>query len=408
MLSVNAFAEDCTPVLKPTKYQVQKGDHIAAILRTLKLEPVFGKNKSLEQLLKLNQVPNPNVINPNAELQIPFKCEEQVTGWQKIDRGSDRLLVREKTKFIRIDFSEPKPQPTNENEAALKPVEKIKSETVTETILNQNVPLKENSELDLATQADQPEISEALRYRMICEGEWTGSECISRYSTIFGTFGGWNNRYDGTDPSVITNNKGVLLSKLNPQVGIGWQNYWTGNFKTVLYAATQYSQLLPEGKEVPIDASKKWLGSFEAKARYEKGKWGVGLGMKYFDKLFYRFRFSGLIHPCLNFAGCGVFVHPATVLELSADLSYLVYQSGKFRYDVTGSYNYLGSASTSAFDVKPGYGFGVNFRVTHDRVKEYLFGEVAYSRSSQDTTIEKQTASELGFTFGYAWKLKDW
>jgi hypothetical protein len=46
--------------------------------------------------------------------------------------------------------------------------------------------------------------------------------------------------------------------------------------------------------------------------------------------------------------------------------------------------------------------------VTHDRVKEYIFGTMKYELSQQDTDILSQKAAELGFKFGYAWKLKDW
>ena len=413
---------NCSDVEKPTKYRVQKGDHIAAILRTLQLEPVFGKNNSLEKLLKINSVPNPNLIEPGQELAVPFSCEEQVAVWQSEDRGSDRLLIRKKDSFVTTDNKEIKPgslieSSTDEAEPApVAPVinNAIVVQDMTDKIIESNQPVEEldRKNIDALTEPGNVEMSEALRYRMICDGEWTGTECVTRYSILFATLSGWYNRYDGIDPAVASNNQGVLLSKLNPTGGIGWNNYWTENFKTELYASMQQSQLLPESREIPIEQNRKYLGSFRIGARYETGSWGFGLGYRQFDKLFYRFRFSGLTQPCFSqdssFAGCGIFVHSASVGSLSADISYMIFQAGKLRYDVRADYFTLGKARTGGFNVLEGSGYTVGFRITHDRVKEYIFGDITYGMSQQNTSIEIQRATELGFTFGYAWKLRDW
>lgn len=427
----------CSEVSKPTKYLVRKGDHIAAILRTLQLEPVFGKNNSLERLLKINNVPNPNLIEPGQELAVPFSCEEQVSVWQSEDRGSDRLLSRKRDSFVTTDNKEVKPgskielstevieqtpiAPTPmgvEVVEAQPPAPKVNNATIvqdtTDKIIDSNKPIEElnRKNIDSLTDTGNIEMSEALRYRMICDGEWTGTECVTRYSILYVTLSGWYNRYDGIDPAVASNNKGVLLSKLNPMAGIGWNNYWTENFKTELNATYLQSQILPESREIPIEGNKKYLGSFRLGARYETGPWGFGLAYRQFDKLFYRFRFSGLTQPCFSpdvtFAGCGIFVHAASVGAFSADISYMLHQAGKFRYDVRADYIKLGSARTGGFDIKEGTGYSLGFRVTHDRVKEYIYGDITYGISEQNTTIEIQKATELGFTFGYAWKLRDW
>lgn len=407
----------CSDVSKPTKYLVRKGDHIAAILRTLQLEPVFGKNHSLEQLLKINHLPNPNLIEPGQELAVPFQCEELVTIWQTQDRGIDRLLTRKKANFVTTDNVEIKPGAQIEilESAAVNPPAEVKidpQDTVAH-IIDDNTPIDEPTRKNIEPLTDAvPPVSEALSYRMICDGEWTGEECVTRYSILFVTLSGWYNRYDGIDPSVQTNNKGLLLSKLDPQAGIGWYNYWTENFKTELYATYQQSQLLPEAREIPIDQNKKYLGSFQVAARYESGPWGIGLGYRQYDKLFYRFRFSGLSQPCFSndssFAGCGIFVHAVSIPSYSADLSYMIYQAGKFRFDTKLAFMHLGGGHASSFSVEEGQGHSLDFKITHDRVKEYIFGDISYSEIEQNTSIEKQKASELGFTFGYAWKLKDW
>lgn len=432
----NKNEKNCSETVKPTKYVVQKGDHIAAILRTLQLEPVFGKNKSLDQLLKLNSLANPDLIVPTQELTVPFLCEEQVSVWSVKDRGVDRILIRKNDSFITQNNQVVKPG----SKINLKEEAKLEKTLITDSAIEKSVDSTDAKKLESNSIAVQDmadgiiknntpteniprknigdvesvpsEVSEALRYRMICDGEWTGTQCVTRYSTLFVDLSGWYNRYDGVDPSVTENNKGVLLSRLNPEAGIGWYNYWTENIKTELYASMQNSTILPETREVPIEQRKKYLGSFQAGLRYETGRWGVGFSVKQFDKQYYRFRFSGLTQPCLGagntFTGCGVVVTSASVTALSLDLSYMLFQAGKFRYDMQFAYRQIGNAATGGYTIDSGTGMMGLFRVTHDRVKEYIYGEVTYEKQSQNTSIEVQTSQNLGFTFGYAWKLKDW
>jgi LysM repeat protein len=405
--------KDCSPVLKLTKYKVQKGDHIAAILRTLQLEPVFGANKSLSQLLKINNLVDPNLIEPGQELAVPFKCEEQIGLWQTEDRENDRLLFRRNQAFVSRAVPPTLPEVTPSE------VKKVDTNSVavldtTNSIIQQNSPTEEIPRKNIDQSIDEVpvEISEALRYRMICDGEWTGTQCVTRYSTLFIDVSGWYNRYDGVDPSVTDNNQGVLLSRLNPELGAGWYNYWTENLKTELHASMQNSTLLPEAREIPLQQGKKFLGSFKASLRYELGSWGLGVFVRQYEKQFYRFSFSGLSQPCLgggsSFSGCGVVVSTVAVTGSGIDLSYMIFQAGKFRYDFQVYYKQIGSASTAGYEILKGSGAGGIFRVSHDRVKEYIYAEISYAKESQNTTIEQQTMQNLGFTFGYAWKLKDW
>ncbi len=409
--------EKCTPVTQTTKYLTQKGDHVAQVLRTFKLEPIFTKNGSLQKFNKLNNLKNQDLLEPNQELIIPFKCEEQVNEWVTVDMKTYRLIQLQKK--IKIDLqpvSDVKapsefPQiqePTPAVESAVQAEDKK-----LEQLLKPDGSIDQPKDVDLQNKPAD-EISEALRYRMICEGEWTGTQCISRYSTLFATFSGWYNRYDGSDPTAPsgTNNKGVLLSRLNPQAEIGWHNYWFENLKTTLSASIQNNELLPEAREIPIEQDKKILSSIYGEVRYEFGEYGIGLGLKNYDKLYYRFRFSGLSQPCLSndssFAGCGVFVHSANIMSYFANLSWIFYQAGKFTYDAKFTAAYLGEGATGGFQVQNGQLFGIDLTVRHDRVQEYLYGTLHYDTASQDTSIEKQSSQSLGFIFGYAWKLKDW
>lgn len=428
----------CQPPVTPIKYQLQKGEFLAAVLRKFKLEPVFGKNKSLEQTLAINKFKNANAIEPGAVIYLPFKCEVDLEKWTlTANEPSAGAAETEKFRWIsavastqaeKVDSvpipvvpTVPAPvDPAAVTAVAAAPEVVAGSEKMDARLkevlgvkpTDPNAPKPEQKDIEDQKSNQPPEVSEALRYRMICEGEWVGDQCISRYSILHASMAGWFNRYDGIDPSVANNNRGVLLTKMNPEVMIGWENYWLPNVKTLLNGSIQYSELLPEAREVPIDQKKNYLAHFVAEARYENANWGVGLGYALREKLFYRFRFSGLSQPCLGggagFTGCGVTANAASVSSYFATVNWIFYQAGKFTNDITASLAYLGASDTAGWSINSGTGWWLEYRVKHDRIKEYLWASIRYGQQTQTTSIERQDATELGFTFGWAWKLKDW
>ncbi len=391
----------CSPVVKITKYRMVKGDYPAAVLRKFGLEPVFGNKGSMNVLLKFNKFKNPDLVDPGTVITLPFDCEQEVTPFKVVVNEKDyREITDEKVPVTEVRAEAPvevpvAPQPDTFNQIVGKPAEEQIQDVE-------------------ASSKSQDNISEALRYRMICEGEWTGSECITRYSSIFTSLGGYNNRYEGVDSNAApgAQKDGLLLSKLNLAAGFGWNNYWNENVKTVLYAELQNNQMLPDIKSVPIEGGDRLLTSLSAEARFEKGNWGMGVGLRQFDKLYYVFNFANLILGSIctvnDVSQCGVVVYSANVTSLFVDLSYMIHQAGKFRFDTELKYFTLAPTKVSNVDVNAGSGQSLEFSVTHDRIEEYLKGTVRYSMSSQDTSIETQNAKELALLFTYSWKLKDW
>ena len=259
----NSVADVCTPLKKPTKYLVKKSDYIASILRLLDLEPVFGNNGSLLQLIKINNLPNIDVIEPGMEIQIPFPCEEKAIVWNLTDRDQDRLIALEKSNVNASSSSTATVLVEKENsEAVVAPPEKVEQKTI--EILNDDKITGTEVSTDGAPSEDK--VSEALRYRMICDGEWTGTECITRYSVVYLAGIGTYYRYDGIDAT--TNDSAVLLSKFNPGVNFGWANYWFENFKTDLGFSVNYLSINEEARGRPIDQSKKIISNLYAFAKY--------------------------------------------------------------------------------------------------------------------------------------------
>lgn len=189
---------------KPVKYSIKSGEDFYSILKYFELDPVMGQGGSFERLQIMNKFTNQNTVQAGTEIMMPFKCEEQVMRWRVIDRGEYRLITTE-----RLDKTDP-------NAAKIKS-ENISPDQKTSNILNNDMP--GGVDLDAVDTDQSTDISEALRYRMICDGEWTGTECITRYSALYLAGGAWYNRYDGVD--VVTGGSGTLLSKLNPEFGFG-------------------------------------------------------------------------------------------------------------------------------------------------------------------------------------------
>ncbi len=388
LLSVNsANAQACSKVSKPVKYTMRSGDDFFSLLKTFNLEPVIGAGGSLERLQQANNLIDQTTTQTGSEILIPFNCEEQLLGWRLIDRGEDRLITTEKL------------LKTSPNQAVS--AEPIKPETKTKEILDNAMPTDDSVDLDTIKETNT-DISEALRYRMICNGEWTGTECITRYSAIFAIGGAWYNRYNGVDRT--TGGEGTLLTKANPQFGLGWTNYWNKNLRTDLSFSVANSNMLDDVRGLTIDQAKKSLNYINAQLRYEIGKWGVKAGISQRERLFYRF---DDVYYQLPFGG-GVEVNAVPVLDLSAGLTYMLHQTGKFRFDGDLTFVSMQSTSTSGYKITPGTGLEIAAIVTHDRIREYIFGAIKYETSQQDTDILQQRATELGFNFGYAWKLKDW
>ena len=271
-------AEVCTPPSKPIKYTIQSGEDFYTVLKNFGLDPVIGSGGSLEQLQNINNIPNQTQAESGKEIVMPFKCEEMILGWRIIDKGEYRLITAEK-----LDQK-------NSSLAKVK-TEDLSPDKKTVNILNKDIP--DENEVDLEKIDDSAtDVSDALRYRMICNGEWTGTECITRYSAIYATGSAWYNRYDGVDRT--TGGEGTLLSKLNPEIGFGWNNYWNSRFRTDLSVTIMNNDIHPEVRERPIEQSKKILNSFSFDARYEIGKLAFKAGLSQRERLFYRFAQSNI------------------------------------------------------------------------------------------------------------------
>ena len=383
-----ANAQVCSKLSKPVKYTVQSGDDFFNLLKLFNLEPVIGDGGSLDRLQRTNNLIDQNTAQAGTEVLMPFTCEEQLLGWRLIDRGEYRLITSEKLLKTATTGQGVKTEP-------------IGPDGKTKDILDKAMPSDETVDLDTVND-NNTDISEALRYRMICDGEWTGTECITRYSAIYAVGGAWYNRYNGVDRT--TGGEGTLLTKANPQVGFGWTNYWNKNFRTDFAFSIASSNMHDDVRGLTIDQAKKTLNSLNAQARYEIGRWGVKAGISQRERLFYRF---DDVYYILPFGG-GVEVNAVPVMDLNAGLTYMLHQTGKFRFDSEINFVSMQATSTTGYNVTPGTAMEISASVTHDRVREYIFGAIRYETSQQDTDILQQKAVELGFNFGYAWKLKDW
>jgi hypothetical protein len=82
----------CSVVSKPVFYVVEKGDHLADIIRTFGFKLLYGKHSRVAQVSELNEINDPDLIFPGQEVFLPFKCEEDTAKYVLIDRKTDRQI----------------------------------------------------------------------------------------------------------------------------------------------------------------------------------------------------------------------------------------------------------------------------------------------------------------------------
>lgn len=361
--------ETCSPLRSPVKYSLEKDESIVAVLKTVQLQPVVCVGCSLDQMLSENGLGSTVEIRPGVRYFLPFKCEEQL---------KDLMLIQDKD-FRILTFN--RNMTTEAGPSAASSV------------------LGEGEEEG----AGEGQMTEELKYRTTCEGEWVGNECIRRNSLIETEVTGVYARYDAVDAT--TRGTGVLLSKMNPGLTAGWTNYWNNSVSTTLKAEIVNNQLHPETAQIPIEQDKQLLTRFFGKVKYEYKSFGISLGIAQGETLFYRYN-SQLITGFL--VNTGVVVSSVPVTETNVELSYVLAQRGKLRVDVNFRLINLSGGNTAAYSVKPGSGYELSSKILHDTYKEqYFYGILSYSEVKQNTSILEQKVKAIGFNFGYAWKIKD-
>ena len=411
--------EKCSLVESPVKYKIKKGEHIAAVLRALDFDPIFGNGQYLQRTIELNNLKEPYVVSEGSVIILPIQCEEQLSPWtlQNANEGPFRWLTLVPAIVDTIPSQELSvPRVSTVDEPQLIAPKVVPSNLPLPTLTPQSpviqTPAIQTVPVAIPAKMSPQEYRQKYPYRILCDGEIEGVYCISRRSVLSTSISGLFERYDGIDPSVSTNNEGLLLSRLNPEVSLGWTHYFNKNFDTKLGASFRMFSLLPEEREVPIAQDQKMLSQIFGEVRYEDGVFGYGLGLKHFDKVFYRFRFSGLATPCLGgvtgFSGCGVTVYTQAIDMPYVNFSWLFYQSGRFSNDLALMYGVLLGGTTAGLQIKTGSAYDIKFRMQFDDGDELIYAAVNYGKQIQNTSIELQTASQLGLTVGYAWKLQDW
>lgn len=106
ILSSNSFAREtssvdtpaisqypCTPLTSPIYYTVHEDEHLADIIRTFQLKPIWDpKNGFLIKIAKLNNISDINLIFPGDTLQLPLSCEEDLVHYKTLNEDTARKI----------------------------------------------------------------------------------------------------------------------------------------------------------------------------------------------------------------------------------------------------------------------------------------------------------------------------
>jgi LysM domain len=82
----------CSAVEKPVNYKVVKDDYLTGILLTFGFKPLYGKMSQVAKVVKLNKIRDPDLIFPDQEIYLPFRCEQDTDKYVLMDRGKDRQI----------------------------------------------------------------------------------------------------------------------------------------------------------------------------------------------------------------------------------------------------------------------------------------------------------------------------
>jgi hypothetical protein len=105
-LSVSALSAEaklCSKLKSPVFYSVQSQDQLGDIVRTFGLKPLWGAHFGyVGKVAEQSSIKNPDYIRPGYKVDLPFKCEEDLSKYVVIERKSRReidpqFLVRVRT-----------------------------------------------------------------------------------------------------------------------------------------------------------------------------------------------------------------------------------------------------------------------------------------------------------------------
>lgn len=196
-------------------------------------------------------------------------------------------------------------------------------------------------------------------------------------------------RLDAKDST--TSAKSVMSSRFSPEVSAKWTQHWDSGFISFLsgkvrrdsFETTASSQTLTKANPILLD--------FELGAQvFKLDKVHVDLALGYEQSPFAR----GVTATTFT-------VDTVSVPKIHASAQVKLKESNTFFVSTKIGAKYLAPVKESSFDVKSGYGYDLGIFIEHKRSKNPFFGGVTFSQNQQDSSIAKQSYTNVGLMFGF-------
>jgi hypothetical protein len=383
----------CSTLVKPVLYVVEKGDHLADIIRTFGFKPLYGKRSRVTQVSNMNEINDPNLIFPGQEVYLPFKCEEDTAKYVLIDRELDRqihskYLVKVKTRILKegqretmmllpngssVAFGEFElPNPNQDNRShhriALNFLDSLMSKGP-----RKPSSIDEDKGLGLV---GAPEKNIDLRKAV-----------FSPHSTLsVGLIYGFS-RIDSVD--LEDNASALLLSRPTTGFALGWQLNWTPRLSSSFNFSSRQVEMrrasvgaLSDGKHsisgMGLDVHYQWTDKFKSI-----------LGVNYDEKLFVRPIQSGT-------AALEAYQHPSLDLLFEREMA----RAGTLSLDLLLGYRQMLKTSTENATMYDSgeYLMGARFRQQLEKMQIEL--KINYLKGQQSSSLTEQTNTGIEAQFG--------
>lgn len=180
---------------------------------------------------------------------------------------------------------------------------------------------------------------------------------------------------------------GTLASDLMFGARVSWIRRWEGGWRTGLSLAGSYIAFLPVTGRTLVSSS-FFAPAFEAEARYDFGRWNLGLQLGTRQQFFYT-----------TPSDSEVALHRVSVPTVSLVGEVRLLEFSRFTLEAESSAGLLLSGATDEFSFQYGFHYG-GVVLLRDRS---IDGGIFFRRMLQNTSLVQIERSELGLQVRYHW-----
>lgn len=338
---------NCSPVKGKIFYRVRRGDGLGNIIRSLGLKPIWNKeNGYVNRISKKNHIKDPDLIYIKSLLQIPFRCEEDLSRYKLVKTDKGRV----------IDW-------------------------------RSFVSRKISSEQDFSQQLNEKPDLEHSETNQGIKDLVDNSPKFNSYSKFYISTN--YNFYRIQSVSSSNNSSAVLVSDPSLGLDINWKQVWSGKFSTEVNLS--YSNIkLQTISENTLQNANQNIGE-------------VGIGLGYALNPVFQTKVNFLYGKELYSRSVSQGVATLDAIDGTQGRISLVSKLqtyNTFLIDIETGYIHDFQASANTYNINNGSGYFVLPRIRQKSKKFQLELSLIYSENTLSSSISEQKNTQFGVQFG--------